>query len=344
MDGDGMIHGVRVKAGSKAIYTNRYVRTKKLAAEEKAGKPIAMNLGGLQSLLALPRILAFATKTALGIVPDFRGENESTANTSLVYHAGRLLALGEGGIPYALRVMCDGVIETIGKVNFEGQLGTPFTAHPKRDPATGKLYGFGYQPPSLPSPSPCCCLPFLTFYVLDAEGKLERQFPVDVPRVTLMHDMAITEHYAVFLDLPLLFKPERMFKGNLPVFYDETQEARMGVLPLDATDDSGIRWFVMPKTFVAFHVLNAWEDKVETQGPNGGQATTQSVLKVVTCNLSEIDLEGHKPTGTLPQPHTNTLNLDTGKASMVNILPQSSTEGLDFPQLRQSLVGRKNRF
>ena len=29
---------------------------------------------------------------------------------------------------------------------------------------------------------------------------------------------------------------------------------------------------------------------------------------------------------------------------MVNILPQSSTEGLDFPQLRQSLVGRKNRF
>ena len=58
---------------------------------------------------------------------------------------GRLLALGEGGIPYALRVMCDGVIETIGKVNFEGQLGTPFTAHPKRDPANGKLYGFGYQ-------------------------------------------------------------------------------------------------------------------------------------------------------------------------------------------------------
>ena len=52
------------------------------------------------------------------------------------------------------------------------------------------------------------------------------QFPVDVPRVTLMHDMAITEHYAVFLDLPLLFKPERMLKGNFPLFYDETQEAR----------------------------------------------------------------------------------------------------------------------
>ena len=51
---------------------------------------------------------------------------------------------------------------------------------------------------------------------------------------------------------------------------------------------------------MAFHVLNAWEDKVETQGPDGRAATTQSVLKVVTCNLFEIDmddLEEHKSTG-----------------------------------------------
>lgn len=48
-------------------------------------------------------------------------------------------------MPYALRMLCDGVIETIGKVSFDGELKTPFTAHPKKDPATGKLYGFGYQ-------------------------------------------------------------------------------------------------------------------------------------------------------------------------------------------------------
>lgn len=61
------------------------------------------------------------------------------------YVSGRLLALAEGGMPYALRVMCDGVIETIGRVSYGGEMKTAFTAHPKRDPATGKLYGFGYQ-------------------------------------------------------------------------------------------------------------------------------------------------------------------------------------------------------
>lgn len=55
------------------------------------------------------------------------------------------MALQEAGLPYALRVMCDGAIETLGRTSFEGKLDTPFTAHPKKDPATGKLYGFGYQ-------------------------------------------------------------------------------------------------------------------------------------------------------------------------------------------------------
>ena len=55
------------------------------------------------------------------------------------------MALCEGGLPYALRVMCEGVIETLGVLSFEGKMQTAFTAHPKKDVATGKLYGFGYQ-------------------------------------------------------------------------------------------------------------------------------------------------------------------------------------------------------
>lgn len=45
------------------------------------------------------------------------------------------------------------------------------------------------------------------------------------------------------------------------------------------------------------------------------------------------------------RPYTTTLNLETGKATRACIVPQSEplTEGLDFPQVRKSLVGRKNR-
>lgn len=39
-----------------------------------------------------------------------------------------------------------------------------------------------------------------------------------------------------------------------------------------------------------------------------------------------------------------TLNLDTGEVSRAKLLPESITEGFEFPQIRQSLLGRKTRF
>lgn len=42
------------------------------------------------------------------------------------------------------------------------------------------------------------------------------------------------------------------------------------------------------QTFMAFHVLNAWEERVEING------TTSTQLKVVTCDLFEINLEQTK--------------------------------------------------
>lgn len=42
-----------------------------------------------------------------------------TGNTALATHAGRLLALHEGDLPYALHVACNGLVDTIGRVTFE---------------------------------------------------------------------------------------------------------------------------------------------------------------------------------------------------------------------------------
>lgn len=41
-----------------------------------------------------------------------------TGNTALATHAGRLLALHEGDLPYALRIACSGLVDTIGRASF----------------------------------------------------------------------------------------------------------------------------------------------------------------------------------------------------------------------------------
>lgn len=46
----------------------------------------------------------------------------------------------------------------------------------------------------------------------------------------------------------------------------------------------------------------------------------------------------------MAQPHMCTVNLDSGTVTKACMVPMPLKEGLDFPQLRRSLVGRRNRF
>ena len=58
-------------------------------------------------------------------------EGTGQANTALAFHAGKLLALHEQDLPYGLRVLCNGVIETLGRETYGLKLDSHFTAHPK---------------------------------------------------------------------------------------------------------------------------------------------------------------------------------------------------------------------
>lgn len=49
---------------------------------------------------------------------------------------------------------------------------------------------------------------------------------MDVKRATMMHDFAITENFAVFLDLPMVLKPELIAMGKMPMVYDKTLGSR----------------------------------------------------------------------------------------------------------------------
>ncbi|BCJ38643.1 hypothetical protein Athai_61460 [Actinocatenispora thailandica] len=208
--GAGMVHGVRLRDGRAEWYRNRWVRTASLA-----GRPFVSERG--VDLAAVP------------------------ANTSVIRHADRILALVEAGLPYELTPELD----TVGPVDFGGRLKTAFTAHPKLDPATGDLHVFGYG--ALP--------PYLTYHRLTAAGELVDTRVIDVPGPTMLHDFAITEHHAIWLDLPVVFDVNLLGRG-MPYQWSDGYGARLGVMPLGG---GPVRWVEIDPCYV-FHVGNAAED------------------------------------------------------------------------------------
>ncbi|GGU98262.1 retinal pigment epithelial membrane protein [Actinomadura cremea] len=213
--GAGMVHGVRLRAGRAEWYRNRWVRTRELTEDA----PFLRDDGTLD-LTAVP------------------------ANTHVVRHAGKILALVEAGLPHALTPE----LETVGLEDFGGRLTTAMTAHPKRDPVTGELLFFGYG----------VFPPHLTYHRLSADGRLVESREIDVPAGTMMHDFAITGNHVVWLDLPVVFDLDLAMKeASMPFRWDDAYGARLGVMPREGGGD--VRWFDIDPCYV-FHVGNAHED------------------------------------------------------------------------------------
>ncbi|MGI9053693.1 MAG: carotenoid oxygenase family protein [Ilumatobacteraceae bacterium] len=168
----------------------------------------------------------------------------SAANTHVLAHAGRIWALEEGHFPYELTPELD----TIGCDDFGGALTSAFTAHPKLCPETGELHFFGYG--VLP--------PYLTYHVLDASGALTHSAPISVPAPTMMHDFMITRDHAIVMDLPVVFDMEKAARGDVPLGWDESYGARIGIMPRFGTD-ADVRWFGIDPCYV-FHPMNAFVD------------------------------------------------------------------------------------
>jgi carotenoid cleavage dioxygenase len=73
-----------------------------------------------------------------------------------------------------------------------------------------------------------------------------------------MHDFAITERYAVFMNHPYTFDVRRMLRGEPLGRFEPERGSFLGLLPRRASG-SEIRWFAIPPCFV-FHAVNAYDD------------------------------------------------------------------------------------
>ena len=126
--GDGMVHGFFVEGG-KVSYRNRYVRTPKWTVEHAAGRSLFGTFGNPATT-----------------EPQMIGQPSGVANTNIVWHAGKLLALDEGHQPFEMDPV---TLASRGYLDYAGD-GNRFTAHPKLDPKTGEMVFFAYGVGQLP--------------------------------------------------------------------------------------------------------------------------------------------------------------------------------------------------
>lgn len=58
--------------------------------------------------------------------------------------------------------------------------------------------------------------PWMHYYVIGKGGTVKLDVDVTLPDPVMMHDFAITEDYAVFMDFPLTFNPNvRLFSKHV---------------------------------------------------------------------------------------------------------------------------------
>lgn len=283
--GDGMVHAVEFRDGQAVSYRNRWVRTRQLAAEVGTPAP--------------------------------RGPDEpidGPANTHVVWHGGRLLALVESGFPHRLSVG----LETLAVEDFDGALASPMTAHPHVDPVTGAMACFGYD---VFGP------PFLRYHEIDAGGTLVHTTEIEIPRATMQHDFGVTATRVVFMDLPVVFELDMVAAGvAIPFRWEPEAGARIGVLDRGG-DGTAIRWVAIDPCYV-FHVMNAFDD-----GP-------AVVLDVCRYDRTFDTGEGEAIGSVLPVLERWRVDPTAGSFERT-LLDDRAAE---FPRVDDVLVGRPYRY
>ncbi len=175
------------------------------------------------------------------------GPSDGVANTNVIGHAGRVLALEEAHLPVVIDLA---TLDTLGPTDFDGGLQHRVTAHPKTDPRTGELLFFGYGTPESLSSG-------MSFGAVSREGRVTRREHFEAPYASMVHDFAVSAEHVMFPIMPLTASLERAQSGRPPFAWEPAQGTRVGMMPRNGSTKDLV-WWSGPACYV-FHVMNAWE-------------------------------------------------------------------------------------
>jgi len=226
--GDGMLHMFNIREG-RVGYRNRWVRTTKFEMEREAGESL------------------FSPMNPMGNDPRTQGvETNGLANTNIVFHGNKLLALEEGHAPFEIDRT---TLASIGPHTFDGNYSGPMTAHPKMDAETGEMLFFGYMATGPFSPE-------ISYQVVDVAGNLTRSELITAPYPAMVHDFMVTKEHVLFPIFPLTGSLERAMQGQPAFAWEPGKGTHIGVMPRDGSA-ADVRWFETEPCFV-FHPMNAY--------------------------------------------------------------------------------------
>ncbi|MCB1844301.1 MAG: carotenoid oxygenase family protein [Halioglobus sp.] len=302
LDGDGMIHAMYFDRG-RVHYRNRWVQTSHLMTERKFGRTL---YGSVGKLLEVPQE-----------VIDAGGEPNpvrNTANTNVLYHGGKLLAMWEGGFPHLL----NDDLSTVGLYDYDGALqpGDALTAHPKVCPDTGQLISCTQRWDSAA----------YNVQIFDRNARHLRTIPVEFPRKGIIHDLQITENYVVIFYAPAFHSLERAMRGEDPFLWEPEKGTRIVVIPRDGRGENRV---FETDAFFSWHFCNGFE------------SDGKIVIDYVWIN--SIPFTQAQGTGVEKQPrrmYRMTLDLATGAVTN----EQFSDVFCEFSRVDERRMGKPYRY
>ena len=234
-DGDGFVTSLSVDGrNQEAAFTSRFVKTQRYEVQQNSGELVRTERGsGMASMGAW-------TPASNG---DFLSNvfrlPTNPANTNVLWWDDRLLALCEGGIPYALD---PGNLETLGEELFRdpplSQSGVQFfSAHPKRDPDSGELFNIGLK---------IGLEPTLEVYKCSANRSLMKRTVLALTDLAFVHDFAITRKHVILIIPPWSCSTtglaKSLWKGAMAQFFEWKEDAGTRLIVLKRSDLSVAPW------------------------------------------------------------------------------------------------------
>jgi carotenoid cleavage dioxygenase len=245
--GDGMIHAL-VLAGGKAHYRNKWVRTPKWLAEDRAGRAVFDYVLPEKSLLAIGMEVTRPT-------PESTGVAQGACNTSVTVHGDELIAWGEG---QSTPMTVDGrTLETLGPAPWATALPASMTpkvdgygfggGHPRVCPVTGEVLFTTIDVDA----------PYVTVHVLDPTTCALRSYALDSPYPSYIHDFMITVDHAVIVVSPITMSQDRVLGGGGLMGWEPDRGTHVAVM---RRADGHTVWIEADENFYDLHALNAFVD------------------------------------------------------------------------------------